>query len=255
MVAREFGTAGDTVLIEERLSGPELSLLAFSDGRTVVPMPPARDYKRAYDGDQGPNSGGMGAYAPASGVDAALVNECVQTILQPTVDGMAARGTPYTGVLYAGLMLTSAGPRVLEFNCRFGDPEAQAILPLLASENNGAGASLFAILMACVGGRLDQVRVTWKSGTCATVVLASPGYPGNYPTGFPIFGLDEPQDDHVVIFHAGTARKDEHIVTAGGRVMAVSATGADLAEALRRAYNRIHTICFEQMHYRHDIGG
>jgi phosphoribosylamine--glycine ligase len=197
----------------------------------------------------------MGAYVPASGVDAALLNECIQSILQPTVDGMAARGTPYVGILYAGLMLTPQGPRVLEFNCRFGDPEAQAILPLLAGGQNGASASLFGILMACVDGRLNQVRVAWKAGTCATVVLASPGYPGRYPTGFPIAGLDGPQDEHVVIFHAGTAHKGDHIITAGGRVMAVSATGADLAEALRRSYNRIHTLGFEQMHYRHDIGG
>jgi phosphoribosylamine--glycine ligase len=163
---------------------------------------------------------------------------------------MAARGTPYVGMLYAGLILTDQGPRVLEFNCRFGDPEAQALLPLLAP-----GASLFAILLACVEGRLDQVPVPWRDGTCATVVISAPGYPGDYPRGLPISGLDQfsPTDD-LIIFHAGTAHQDGQIVTAGGRVLAVSATGSTLAVALQRAYSAVAIISFEGMHYRRDIG-
>jgi phosphoribosylamine--glycine ligase len=250
MLAREFGTAGDTAIIEEHLSGREVSLLAFSDGRSVVPLPPARDHKRVFEGDAGPNTGGMGAYAPLPDVGSPLIEELTDTVLRPAVEGMAARGTPYVGMLYAGLILTDQGPQVLEFNCRFGDPEAQALLPLLAP-----GASLFAILLACVEGRLDQVPVPWRDGTCATVVISSPGYPGDYPRGLPISGLDQfqPTDD-LIVFHAGTARQDGKIVTAGGRVLAVSATGPTLAVALQRAYSAVADICFDGMHYRRDIG-
>lgn len=247
MVEHEFGAAGDTVVIEERLSGPEVSVLAFADGCTVVPMPPARDHKRVYDGDRGPNTGGMGAYAPAPDVSEALVSEICRMVLQPAVDGMAARGTPYVGVLYAGLMLTPDGPKVLEFNCRFGDPETQVILPLLETD-------LVDILLACVEGRLDQVEVGWRPGACATVVLASPGYPGAYPKGLPISGLDEVAGGDVVVFHAGTARRGGRVVTAGGRVLAVSGLGPDLPAALRRAYASIERIRFEGVHFRRDIG-
>jgi phosphoribosylamine--glycine ligase len=250
MVAREFGAAGDTAIIEEHLSGREVSLLAFSDGRAVVPLPPARDHKRVFEGDAGPNTGGMGAYAPVPDVGSPLIDELTRTVLRPAVAGMAARGTPYVGMLYAGLILTDQGPQVLEFNCRFGDPEAQALLPLLAP-----GASLFAILLACVEGQLDAVPVPWRDGTCATVVVAAPGYPGDYPRGLPISGLDQlPPGDDLIVFHAGTAHQDGQIVTAGGRVLAVSATGPTLAEALQRAYSGVAGICFEGMHYRRDIG-
>jgi phosphoribosylamine--glycine ligase len=250
MVAREFGAAGDTAIIEEHLSGREVSLLAFSDGRSVVPLPPARDHKRVFEGDAGPNTGGMGAYAPVPDVGSALIDDLTDTVLRPTVAGMAARGTPYVGMLYAGLIMTDQGPRVLEFNCRFGDPEAQALLPLLAP-----GASLFAILLACVEGRLDQVPVPWRDGTCATVVISAPGYPGDYPRGMPISGLDQvPPTDDLIVFHAGTAHQDGQIVTAGGRVLAVSATGSTLAVALQRAYSAAAGISFEGMHYRRDIG-
>jgi phosphoribosylamine--glycine ligase len=254
MLSREFGAAGDMVVLEERLSGREVSLMAFADGRTVLPMLPARDHKRAYDGDQGPNTGGMGAYAPAPGVDTALVAELTRTVLQPTVDGMAARGMPYVGVLYAGLMLTDQGVRVLEFNCRFGDPEAQVVLPLLVAGQQQDGASLFATLLACVEGRLSTVQAVNPEGACATVVAASQGYPGAYQKGKPISGLAAPDSDEVVVFHAGTARQDGQIVTAGGRVLAVSATGSDLAAALRRVYDHIAHIHFDGMHYRRDIG-
>jgi phosphoribosylamine--glycine ligase len=248
MVEREFGAAGDTVVIEERLSGPEVSVLAFTDGCSVAPMPPARDHKRVYDGDQGPNTGGMGAYAPPPDVGPTLVDEIRRTVLQSAVDGMAACGTPYVGVLYAGLMLTADGPRVLEFNCRFGDPETQAILPLLETD-------LLEIMLACVEGRLDQVDVRWRRGACATVVLASAGYPGSYPKGLSISGLDNVAGcDDVVVFHAGTAHQAGRVATAGGRVLAVSALGADLSSALAGAYAGVERIHFEGVHYRRDIG-
>ncbi|MFL5804382.1 MAG: phosphoribosylamine--glycine ligase [Roseiflexaceae bacterium] len=250
LVEREFGAAGATVLVEERLAGREVSLLAFSDGRMVAPMPPARDHKRVYDGDRGPNTGGMGAYAPAHDLSAAQLDRICRTILQPAIDGMAARGTPYVGVLYAGLMLTKHGPQVLEFNCRFGDPETQVILPLLET-------SLDEVVLACVAGRLDQVVLRWRPGACATVVLASPGYPGTYPKGLPIVGLDASafDTDELKVFHAGTAGPADRPVTSGGRVLAVSGLGADLRVALAHAYAGVERVSFEGMHYRRDIGG
>lgn len=247
LVEGAFGAASQTVLIEERLSGPEVSVLAFCDGRAVVPMPPARDHKRVYDGDAGPNTGGMGAYAPAPDVSPQLVDEIVRAVLQPAVDGMAAEGAPYVGVLYAGMMLTADGPRTLEFNCRFGDPETQVILPLLETD-------LLDVLLACTGGRLDQLEVRWKPQSCATVVASSPGYPGSYPKGLPIDGAEGIDRADVFVFHAGTARSEDQLVTAGGRVLAVSALGETLTEALRRAYEALGGIHFDGMHYRRDIG-
>ena len=247
LVEGAFGAASQTVLIEERLTGPEVSVLAFCDGHTVEPMPPARDHKRVYEGDAGPNTGGMGAYAPVPDVDAALVDEITRTVLQPTVAGMAAEGTPYRGVLYAGIMLTADGPRVLEFNCRFGDPETQVILPLLETD-------LLDVLLACIEGRLDQTHMRWKTQACAAVVAASPGYPGSYPKGLPIAGAENLGRDDVFVFHAGTGRYEGQLVTAGGRVLAVSALGENLTEALRHAYQALGGIRFEGMHYRRDIG-
>jgi phosphoribosylamine--glycine ligase len=266
MLEREFGPAGDAVVIEERLSGREVSVLAFTDGRAVVPMPPARDHKRACDGDQGPNTGGMGAFAPAPDVEAALVDEIARTILRPAVDGMAARGAPYLGVLYAGVILTHDGPKLLEFNCRFGDPETQVILPLLETD-------LLEILLACAEGWLHRLDVRpgprggpseaagqaagagWRSGACATVVMASPGYPGAYPRGLPISGVEDASAlDNVVVFHAGTARRNGALVTAGGRVLDVTAIGSDLPSALKNAYAGVERIHFEGAHYRRDIG-
>lgn len=246
MVDKTFGEAGSTVVIEERLAGSELSLLAFSDGKTVVTMPPARDHKRAYDGDAGPNTGGMGAYAPAPDISAALIRKVRKQVLQPVVDAMAARGTPYVGVLYAGLMLTPDGLRVLEFNCRFGDPETQVILPLLQTD-------LLDVIEACVDGRLSEIKVRWKRGACATVVLAAPGYPNIYKKGLPISGL-ETLPEGVVAFHAGTDSDAGQLVTSGGRVLAISATGENLTEALRHAYGAVGMVNFEGMHYRRDIG-
>lgn len=246
MLDRAFGQAGSEVLIEERLSGPEVSLLAFCDGRTVVPMIPARDHKRVYDGDQGPNTGGMGVFAPPPDVDDALVEEISRSVLQPVVDGMAAQGTPYTGILYAGLMLTDSGPKVLEFNCRFGDPETQVILPMLDGD-------LAEILNACVSGRLSPDMVGRHRGSCASVVMAAPGYPGSYPKGLPISGLDNFPEE-LFLFHAGTAVEDGQLVTSGGRVLGVTARGDDLAEAVGRAYDGVSRIEFEGAHYRNDIG-
>ncbi|MFN8491865.1 MAG: phosphoribosylamine--glycine ligase [Caldilineaceae bacterium] len=247
LVERSLGAAGDTVVIEERLSGPEVSLLAFTDGVSVVAMPPARDHKRVFDHDQGPNTGGMGAFAPAPDVDAALVDTIVRTILQPAVRGMAERGTPYVGVLYAGVMLTPQGPMTLEFNCRFGDPETQVLVPLIPN--------LLEIFLACTEQRLDQVNTQWTPGACATVVVAAPGYPGAYPTGLPITGLDAlGSDPNLLVFHAGTAQKNGQVVTAGGRVLAISGRGADLSAALARAYAGVEQVHFDGMHYRKDIG-
>jgi phosphoribosylamine--glycine ligase len=231
-----------------------VSLLAFSDGRTVVPMPPARDHKRVNDGDQGPNTGGMGAYAPAPDIDSATLADLTRTVLQPAVAGIAARGTPYVGILYAGLIFTAEGPRLLEFNCRFGDPETQVILPLLSSE--AGHASLFEIVHACTESRLHTLDVQWQAGACATVVAASPGYPGSYPKGLPISGLEQASSSgDVLIFHAGTARRDDgQVVTAGGRVLNVTAVGATLDAALNRAYEGMQRVCFDDMHYRRDIG-
>ncbi|MCI0396525.1 MAG: phosphoribosylamine--glycine ligase [Chloroflexi bacterium] len=249
MVTREFGPAGDEVVIEERLSGPELSLLAFSDGRRVVPMLPARDHKRIYDGDQGPNTGGMGAYAPPPDVDQAVVDDIVATVLQPAITGLAEQGTPYVGVLYAGLMLTADGPKVLEFNCRFGDPETQAILPMLESD-------LAEIMLACLDGQLRPDLVRCRPGACATVVLAAPGYPGHYPKGLPISGVAEAaQLEHITVFHAGAAWDDGQLITSGGRVLAVSAWGEELPAAAARAYAAVAHIHFEGAHYRRDIAG
>ncbi len=241
-----FGAAGEKVIIEERLTGREVSLLAFSDGETVVAMPPARDHKRIFDGDQGPNTGGMGAYAPVPDVSADDIARYTRDLLEPTVRGMAAEGRRYVGVLYAGLMLTPDGVRVLEFNCRFGDPETQALLPLLETP-------LYDVMSACVAGQLKSLDVRWKSGACAAVVLASAGYPGDYTKGIPITGLAEvPQD--IRVFHAGTQRSGDQVVTAGGRVLAVTAVADTLALALQRAYAGVERIHFDGMQFRRDIG-
>lgn len=249
MAERIFGAAGDEVLIEERLEGPEVSVLAFCDGCTLATMPVAQDHKRIFDGDAGPNTGGMGAYAPAPLVSPTLLDEIMETILQPTVAGLQAEGKPYVGVLYAGLMLTQAGPKVLEFNCRLGDPETEAILPLLKSD-------LVAVCQACLDGTLDQLEVQWQAGAAATVVAASAGYPGDYPRGREITGLVEAEAlPQVVVFHAGTRRTEAgQVLTDGGRVLAVTGWGDTLPTALERAYAGLGQIHFQGMHFRRDIG-
>ena len=243
---RMFGTAGDEVVIEERLQGPEASVLAFCDGKTLRVMPAAQDHKCAFDNDLGPNTGGMGAYAPAAIVTPALLEAIRETILEPTIRGMAAEGIPFSGVLYAGLMLTNSGPRVIEFNCRFGDPETQAILPLLQSD-------LLDVLEACATGTLDRIGVSWTSGSAVAVVAASGGYPGDYRKGDAISGLADAAE--ATVFHAGT-RLDQsgRTLTDGGRVLAVTGTGETLAQARARAYAGIEKIHFDGMHYRRDIG-
>lgn len=241
-----FGAAGKTVIIEERLTGPELSVLAFCDGKTVVPMPPVRDHKRVGDGDRGPNTGGMGAIAPVTDVDAALLDEITRTVLQPVVDRMAERGTPYKGVLFAGLMLTPNGIKTLEFNARFGDPETQALLPLLDSD-------LLDIVEACVDGTLTSEMVRWSGDSCAAIVMAAHNYPGDPRKGDAIT-LPESLPDGVAIFHAGTALAGGQLVTNGGRVLAVTGRGADLNAALDTAYKAVEAVRFDGMHYRRDIG-
>ncbi len=246
MVQREFGAAGDQVVIEERLQGEEVSLLAFTDGVTVRPLLPAQDHKRALDGDRGPNTGGMGAYSPTALCPPSLVAELTRTILQPTVDAMRAEGTPFAGALYAGLMLTPQGIRVLEYNCRLGDPETQAILPLLDSD-------MLDIADACATRRLGETQLKWKPGSAACVVMASGGYPGSFPVGCEIAGLDSPLEN-TAVFHAGTKLVDGKTVTAGGRVLSVTGWDDTLSHALARAYAAIKTISFAGMHYRSDIG-
>ncbi len=246
MQDKAFGAAGDEVLIEARMSGPELSLLVLTDGKTAVPLLPSRDHKRAYDNDQGPNTGGMGVFGPPPDVDQTLIDDIMSTIVLPTIRGMAERGTPYVGVLYAGLMLTADGPKVVEFNCRFGDPETQVVLPMLDGD-------LAEMMLACVDGRLQPELVQQHSGACATIIMASPGYPGSYPKGLPITGLDDVPED-VIVFHAGTKLANGQVVTSGGRVLAVSARGEDLETAVSRAYNGVAQIQFDGAHFRKDIG-
>ena len=247
MVDHEFGDAGSEVIIEERLFGQEASVLAFCDGTTIVPMPAAQDHKPLLDGDLGPNTGGMGAYAPTPLVDSDLMEEVVIGVMEPVVRAMALEGFPYVGVLYAGLMLTEDGPKVLAFNCRFGDPEAQVVLPLLETD-------LYEILTACVDGTLDNVRIRWSDQIAATVVAAAEGYPGPNPTGRVITGIGDANSvPGVTVFHAGTALDDE-VVTAGGRVLAVTGVQPSLPMALACAYHGIEHIEFEGMQYRNDIG-
>jgi phosphoribosylamine--glycine ligase len=240
-----LGDAGRTVVIEERLSGREVSVFSFTDGRTVVPMLSACDYKRAFDRDEGPNTGGMGSYCPPPWYHASLAETVRTSIMEPTVRAMAAEGRPYRGVLYGGLMVGDRGPMVMEYNCRFGDPETQVVLPLLKSD-------LAEVLWAEANGRLDEATVEWSDEACVGVVMASGGYPGDYQTGYPIAGLEAVED--AVVFHAGTRLSDDgSVVTSGGRVLAVSAVGADLSEARMKAYRNVQRIHFTGCHYRKDI--
>ncbi len=245
---KKFGEAGQTVVIEERLEGPELSVLAFCDGEHFRLMPAAQDYKRLRDGDEGPNTGGMGAIAPAPRATPDLLTRIAEQVIRPTLAGMAARGTPYVGVLYVGVMLTAQGPKVLEFNCRFGDPETQVILPLLQSD-------LAELFLACIAGRLEEIEPVWGDGAAATVVLASGGYPDAYTKGVAIHGSDAaaalPQ---VIPFHAGTSVATGQLRSTGGRVLAVTGIGASLKEAVERAYAGVARVTFERATYRSDIG-
>jgi phosphoribosylamine--glycine ligase len=243
----KFGAAGQTVLLEERLEGPELSLFAFCDGKHARIMPAAQDHKRVWDDDAGPNTGGMGAIAPAPLATPALIEQIDRTILQPTLAGMAAEGMPFVGVLFIGLMITAAGPKVIEYNCRFGDPETQVILPLLESD-------LVEILLACVEGRLHEVTPRWRTGAAITVVMASAGYPLEYETGVMITQIEAAEQLGCLVFHAGTKAMGDRLVTAGGRVLAVTAVGKTLTDARSQAYKGVHAIHFNGAHYRKDIG-
>ncbi|MGO0123323.1 phosphoribosylamine--glycine ligase [Desulfothermobacter acidiphilus] len=248
MVRRVFGAAGEKVLIEEKLEGEEASVIALTDGRSVLPLLPAQDHKAVYDGDQGPNTGGMGAYAPAPVVGESTLQRVCQEILEPVVRGLAAEGVVYRGALYAGLMLTKDGPKVLEFNVRFGDPETQPLLYLLQSD-------LLPALEATREGRLDEVELSWHPGAALCVVLAAAGYPGAARLGDEIQGLEElAAEEEVMVFHAGTKREDGRWLTAGGRVLNVTARGRNLLEARERAYQAVKRLSFAGMHYRRDIG-
>ena len=248
MVARRFGEAGARVVIEEVLQGEEVSVLALCDGTTVSPLLPVQDYKRLSDGDRGPNTGGMGSYAPAPFVDQTLLDKIIDEILEPVVWAMAQEGRPYRGVLYAGLMLTAEGPRVLEFNVRLGDPETQAMLPLLETD-------LCEALEAVLAGRVDRFAPQWRAASSVCVVLCADGYPDSPRTGHPIAGLEEAQAlPDVLVFHAGTGAREGQVVTAGGRVLNVVALGRTGAEATARAYRAAEMIQYEGKVLRHDIG-
>jgi phosphoribosylamine---glycine ligase len=248
--ARAHAGACERVVIEEFLDGPEVSLFAITDGETVVPLQPAQDFKRALDGDEGPNTGGMGAYSPLPWADPKLVDEVMETVLQPTVDEMRRRGTPFSGLLYAGLAITSRGVRVIEFNARFGDPETQVVLARLKTPLGG-------LLMAAATGNLAHLEPTrWSDEAAVTVVVASHNYPGTPRTGDPITGLDEvaAQDaPHAYVLHAGTKRDGDAVVSAGGRVLSVTATGKDLTEARDRAYRAVSRIGLDGSQHRTDI--
>jgi phosphoribosylamine--glycine ligase len=245
MEERTFGAAGDRVIIEEYLTGREMSTFAFSDGHSLVPMASACDYKAAYDGGQGPNTGGMGSYSPPPFLTPTLAKTVKEKIMTPTVKAMHDEGRPYRGVLYGGLMIDNNNPKVLEFNARFGDPEAQVTLPLLKTD-------LVDIMLAVNDNRLGALKVEWSSDACVGVVMASGGYPGSYKTGFPISGLDD-LDKDVIAFHAGTRLEGDKVVTSGGRVLAVVATGKTIAQAREKVYNNVSRINFEGCHYRKDI--
>jgi phosphoribosylamine--glycine ligase len=242
-----FGEAGHRVVVEQFLDGEEFTIMAFTDGKTVMPMVAAQDYKRAGEGDTGPNTGGMGAYAPAPVATPALQMTVMRDILQPIVHAMSRVGSPFLGVLYAGLMVVRGIPYVLEFNARFGDPEAQAVLPLLKTD-------LVDVMEAVIEHRLDQLKLEWHEHAAVCVVLTSAGYPGSYTTGRPIRGLGEgPSSDDVIVFHAGTKREGNDIVTAGGRVLGVTGIGPGLAAARARAYQAARAISYEGCYLRSDI--
>ncbi len=243
----KFGGAGARVVIEEFMQGEEASLLAFTDGEHIVPMIASQDHKRAFDGDKGPNTGGMGTYAPAPVLTDILRLRAVEKILKPVVAAMKAEGMPYKGCLYAGLMVCGDEVKVVEFNCRFGDPETQVVLPLL-------DADLAEIMLACATGGLDKVDIGWKDKAAVCVVMASGGYPESYKNGYVISGLDKAGAmADTVVFHAGTKISDGNVVTAGGRVLGVTASGKDIAEAQERAYKAVSAISFTDMQYRKDI--
>lgn len=245
---KQFGSAGQKIIIEEYLDGEEASILCFTDGKTIVPMESSQDHKRIFDNDEGLNTGGMGAYSPAPVVTKELLNKVQKEILEPTILGMEKEGCFYKGVLYVGLMITKEGPKVLEYNARFGDPETQAVLPRMKTD-------LIDVIEAIIDGKLGKIKIEWDKRAAVCIVLASGGYPGDYKKGYVVEGLDEASKmKDVMIFHAGTSSAGCDIVTSGGRVLGVTALGNTIKEAIDRAYEAAVKISFKDMHYRRDIG-
>ena len=248
MEDKKFGNAGNTMVIEEFMTGREVSVLSFVDGKTIRTMTSAQDHKRAQDGDQGLNTGGMGTFSPSPFYTEEVDEFCKKYVYQPTVDAMAAEGRPFKGIIFFGLMLTADGPKVLEYNARFGDPEAQVVLPRMKND-------IIEVMEACVNGTLDQVDLQFEDNAAVCVVLASDGYPVKYEKGIPMYGFENFKDkDGYYCFHAGTKLKDGQIVTNGGRVLGITATGKDLKEARKNAYEATEWITFANKYMRHDIG-
>lgn len=249
MCDKVFGESGSRVVIEEFLTGPEVSVLAFTDGKTIVPMVSAQDHKKAFDHDMGPNTGGMGAFSPSRNYTKDIADECFKTIFKPTMDAMNKEGRTFKGVIYFGLMLTPKGPKVIEYNARFGDPETQAVLPRLKTD-------FVDIINAVIDEKLDGLEIEWADDAAVCIVLASGGYPSKYETGKEISGLDSDvfASEDLFVYHAGTKAENGKILTAGGRVLGVTATGCDLDRAIARAYDALKNISFDKMHYRNDIG-
>jgi phosphoribosylamine--glycine ligase len=248
MGGRIFGDAGERIVIEELLEGEEVSFIGLTDGTTVLPLASSQDHKRALDGDRGPNTGGMGAYSPAPVVSAELNDRLMREVMEPVVAALREAKIDYRGVLYAGIMVTENGPKVLEFNVRFGDPECQPLMLRL-------GSDIVDLMEACIDGRLSEQTIEWDERAAACVVLAAAGYPGAYEKGKPIRGLDQLTDwTNGVVFHAGTARRNGTVVTNGGRVLGVTALGKTITDAVAEAYRATEKIHWDGMHYRHDIG-
>lgn len=248
MQEHKFGSAGNTVVIEEFLEGPEVSILSFCDGKTVVPMVSAQDHKRAFDNDKGLNTGGMGTFSPSKFYTKEMAEECMKTIFQPTVDAMIKENRPFVGILYFGLMYTKDGMKVIEYNARFGDPETQVILPRLKTD-------LLEIMLACTNGTLDTIHIEWYDNAAVCVILASGGYPVSYEKGYEITGLDEiSKKENTIVFHAGTDKKNGKIVTSGGRVLGVTGIGDTIDRAIKIAYEGVEIVNFEKKHFRTDIG-
>ena len=246
MEGGKFGASGSTVVIEECMVGPEVTVLAFADGETVVPMMSSQDHKRAYDGNEGPNTGGMGAFCPSPNYTPEIAERCVKEIFQPTLEALKAEGRPFKGVIYFGLMLTADGPKVVEYNARFGDPETQPLLSMLDTD-------LMDIFEACVDGKLSELDIKWKPGAACCLVLASGGYPLSYKKGYTIEGLDK-VPEWATVFHAGTKLTDGVYTNNGGRVLGVTAVGSDLKDAVAKAYEAAKPIHWTDMHFRTDIG-
>jgi phosphoribosylamine--glycine ligase len=247
MVEKVFGQAGESVIIEEFLEGQEVSVHAFCDGERAALFPPAQDHKQAYDGDQGPNTGGMGSIAPVNWVTREMMDEIKLNIILPVLKALAKAGSPFKGCLFPGLIYTAEGFKVLEFNARFGDPETQSYMRLLESD-------LLETMLACAEGRLDENQIKWSGKSAACIVAASQGYPGSYEKGYEITGMEEAQKSGAVVFQAGTSSKEGKLLSAGGRVLGITATGGDLDSAISQSYNALSRIYFSGMHYRKDIG-